>query len=605
MEGIRRSVATIVAEDERQLTERQAREQSANRRLQRILVMLGLTILALMALLTERFVRGVTHSARMEQEAQFQALVDGMPTLCWMADADGWIFWYSRGWYDYTGTTPQQMEGWGWQAVHDPETLPRVLDRWKDSIASGETFEMTFPLRGADGEYRTFLTRATPLRGPNRRVLRWYGANTDVTEAQRTREMLERMVEERTASLVREVEERRVAEEALRQSEKLQLLGQFTGGIAHDFNNVLQVVTSGVGLLRSPRLTPERRDRLLQEMERSARNAAEMVSRLLSFARRQVLTPQAFDANEHLRGMTDMLGRTLGARITVKTDLAPDLWPVLADPNQFEVAVLNLAVNARDAMPSGGTITLRTRNDAHAGMEGEVWITVEDTGTGMPPEVRARVFEPFFTTKDVGKGTGLGLPQVQGFAHQSGGDARIDSEPGGGTKVTLCLPRTPMKWEGEQAPAFPAPGADLPGPGLPGANTDAAEGKRHVLVVEDNPEVAAFAITILEGMNHAVTHAPNAPEALTRIESGEPVDAVFSDVVMPGHINGAELASILCLRHPRIAVIMATGYTDQRDRLRGLPVEVLDKPYTIEALTAAMNRALHRRPVPRKAMSVP
>lgn len=593
MDAIRQSLSVITAKEERLLTERQLRERTATRRLQLMLALLGLAVLALILALMVSFIRRATFTARQEGDARFRILADELPTLCWMANVDGWIFWYNRRWYEYTGTTQDQMEGWGWQSVHDPKILPQVLERWKDSIATGKPFEMTFPLRGADGIFRPFLTRITPLHAADGSIVRWFGTNTDVTDERRHAETLERMVEERTAALLREVEERRLAEETLRQSEKLQLIGQFTGGIAHDFNNVLQVVLAAVGLLKSPRMSHERKARVLDEMERAAQNAREMVTRLLAFARKQPLNPQPFDANERLHSMAELLRGTLGSTIEIRTDFASDLWPVLADPNQFEVALLNIAVNARDAMPLGGTLTLRTRNEAAEGTTGLVRISVEDTGTGMPSGVRARIFEPFFTTKEAGKGTGLGLSQVLGFAKQSGGDVTVDSEPGFGTTVTLCLPRA-------MGGAVPT---DASGSVVDGSqNMDSgpaiarASGKV-VLVVDDHREVAAFAATMLEGLGYAVRQASSAPEALALLDAGEQVDIVFSDVVMPGHINGAELAGILFLRYPRVGVVMATGYTDQRDRLSGIPVEVLSKPYALERPRGGFGTRFEKQPL--------
>jgi PAS domain S-box-containing protein len=418
---------------------------------------------------------------------------------------------------------------------------------------------------------------------------------TDLREYQQLKALerghseLGRLVEERTASLLRLVEQRRRDEETLRQAEKLQVIGQLTGGIAHDFNNLLQVVSSGVALLKAPTLTPERRARLLDGIEQAATNGSQLVSRLLSVGRRQALRPQSFDLNERLRGLTDLLRRTLGSQIEIKIDLAPDLWPVSADPSQFEVALLNLTVNARDAMPSGGTLSLRTHNEASGATE-QVCLTVEDTGTGMSPAVRARIFEPFFTTKEIGKGTGLGLPQVHGFAKQSGGDVRVDSEPGRGTRVTLCLPRASADPDASSA----AVSGTIISHGAESGEAIAGAAGKVILVVDDNQEAAAFAAAMLEGLGYTVRRAGNAAEALAQFDAGERVDAVFSDVVMPGEINGAELAHILCRRCPKVAVVMASGYSDKLDLLRELPVELLAKPYLLDHLAAALARALKR-----------
>jgi CheY-like chemotaxis protein len=285
--------------------------------------------------------------------------------------------------------------------------------------------------------------------------------------------------------------------------------------------------------------------------------------------------------------MAELLQGTLGAHIRVATDLAPDLWPVEADPGQLEVALVNLAANARDAMPRGGTLTLRTRNarleeDAPERPAGDyVRLAVEDTGEGMPPAVLARAFEPFFTTKAPGKGTGLGLAQVHGFAKQSGGDVEVASAPGRGTTVALLLPRA------EAAPR----GGCARGKADEGGAMRAALGKA-VLVVEDNPEVGDFAAALLEGLGYATRRAASAAEALDLLGAGERVDAVFSDVVMPGGMDGLELAALLRERHPGLAVVLATGYSEALARRRGeAPAEVLGKPYRPDDLAAALERA--------------
>jgi CheY-like chemotaxis protein len=363
----------------------------------------------------------------------------------------------------------------------------------------------------------------------------------------------------------------------------MQALGQLTGGIAHDFNNLLQVIASGVRLLGTPELSEKRRELVLGGMAQAIENGKQLVDRMLAFARRKPLRPQAFDLNARLGGMSELLRRALGSRIRVKTDFAPDLWPVVADPVQLETAVLNLAVNARDAMPRGGTLTLRTRNtplDATADRPAGAFVclVVEDTGQGMTPGVLARVFEPFFTTKPVGEGTGLGLPQVHGFAKQSGGDVHVESVPGAGTKVVIHLPRaTVVEREVGAAEDAAAPEATEPG--------------RVVLVVEDNAQVASLTATMLEELGHAARLAGSAAEAMAVLEAGEPVDAVFSDIVMPGEVDGLGLAGLLRGRFPSLAVVLTTGYSDALARGRDAAAEVLPKPYGPDELAAALARA--------------
>jgi PAS domain S-box-containing protein len=585
MNTIRDRLSAISDEEEGLLTARRARQQREELFLQITIGVFGLGMIGSFIGLTFVSIQGAADNARRESEAQFRTLADRMPTLCWMAHADGSIFWYNRGWYEYTGTTPDQMEGWGWQTVHDPAVLPQVLERWNHSIATGEDFEMIFPLKAADGTFRTFLTRITPLLREDGAVLRWFGANTDISAEQRHSQEMEQLVEVRTAALLREVEERRVAQEALRQGEKLQLVGQLTGGIAHDFNNFLQVFTSGVALLRSARLSDERKETVLDSMERRARETGELISRLLSFAHKQPIDPRSVNLNEQLTANAELLRRALGSKIEVRTDIPNDLWPVRADPSQFDMVLLNLAVNARDAMPTGGVLTLRGVNEPADGANGWIRVIVEDTGTGMSPAVLKRVFEPFFTTKKPGEGTGLGLWQVQCFVQLIGGGVTAESTVGVGTKIILRLPRA----------SSPDLGRDVP-LAISAISSEAiarASGKV-VLVVDDNPEVAAFGAAMLEGLGYTVLQAATAPEALTQLESGIHVDAVFTDVVMPGEIDGAALAAIVTERFPGVAVVVATGYSSQLDRLRKLQLELLAKPYLLEDLAAALERALGR-----------
>jgi PAS domain S-box-containing protein len=403
---------------------------------------------------------------------------------------------------------------------------------------------------------------------------------------------LEALVEARTAALLRAADEKRRAEEMARQSEKLAALGQLVGGVAHDFNNLLQVIGSGAALLRRPGLTEPRRAAVLEGMERAGDTARELTGRLLAFARQQPLSPETFSLNARLLGMSAMLRQTLGSTVRVETDLAPDLWPVHADPGQLELAVLNLAVNARDAMPEGGRLVLSTRNETLPASADHfagdyVCLDVRDTGIGMAPAVMARALEPFFTTKEPGRGTGLGLPQVFGFARQSGGDLRVDSTPGAGTTVTIVLPRAA---------------------GTPDASAATAAGTlrmpkfKAVLVVEDNVAAGEFAASLLEELGYRAHTATSATHAMDLLRAGEVVDAVFSDVVLPGGMSGNELAVAIARQFPHIAVVLATGYGGQAAATSPPPgVETLPKPYQLAELAAALERALSRVERPRLA----
>ena len=542
--------------------------------------------------------RRAAEDALRDNELQFRTLADSIPALVWMARADGWIFWYNRRWYEYTGTTAEDMAGWGWQSVHDPDTLPAVLERWRSSIATGEPFEMVFPLRGSRGDYRPFLTRVAPLRDHNGRVARWFGTNTDITDQRAAEDTLRRMndlLEQRVAA---EIAQRMSTEEALRQAQKMEAVGQLTGGIAHDFNNILHVVLGNLDALRRAaaagldRLSPADFERLVANAVRGAERAAMLTERLLAFGRRQPLNPRPIDVNRLVAGMSDLLRRTLGEKIGVETVLGGSLWRTMADANQLENALLNLAVNARDAMPEGGKLTMETANAdldrAYAAAHREVqpghyvMLAVSDTGTGMDPEVRERAFEPFFTTKGVGQGTGLGLSQVFGFVKQSGGHVKLYSEPGEGTTVKLYLPRLLG-----DAPAAEEPATER------AVATGAA--RQTILLVEDDEGVRINTAEMLGGLGYVVIAAPDGPTALQLLEDNPDTRLLLTDVGLPGGMNGRQLAEAARQRRPELRVLFATGYARNAIVHHGRldpGVELITKPFSSAGLSAKLRRVL-------------
>ena len=390
-----------------------------------------------------------------------------------------------------------------------------------------------------------------------------------------------RELSDANAELQTQMIERANAEEALRQAQKMQALGQLTGGIAHDFNNLLTVIQGSADILKRPALGEDKRLRFADAIVQTAARAAALTSQLLAFARRQPLRPKVIDLNERIEAMHDLLERTLGARFVVRTELADTLCPVEVDPTQLEVAVLNVAVNARDAMPEGGGIVIRTCDVPQGEIEGggrAVALSVTDSGSGIDPETLARVFEPFFTTKNVGKGTGLGLSQVYGFAKQSGGDVRIESELGIGTTVTMLLPCTDKPLE---------PATDVGGPAQ-------SERRGRILLVEDNDEVGAFAESMLAELGHSVVRARNGDEAMQSIDAGLPFDVMFTDVVMPG-ISGIELARLVRERRPDLPILLTTGYSEQIARTGSEDLPVVLKPYRLDHLAKALDDALASR----------
>ncbi len=382
------------------------------------------------------------------------------------------------------------------------------------------------------------------------------------------------------------------AEQALRQAQKMEAVGQLTGGIAHDFNNMLAVIMGSLDLLnRRIGDADPRAKRQLDAASEAARRAASLTQRLLAFSRQQPLKPEAINANALVAGMSDLLHHSLGSDIRLETVLAAGLWRVHADPNQLENVILNLSVNARDAMPEGGRLTIETQNAhvderyaaAHLGVAtGQyVLIAISDTGSGMTQEIIAKAFDPFFTTKDVGKGTGLGLSQVYGFVKQSGGHVKIYSEPGHGTSVKIYLPRS-------LAPAVD----DLPDADT--ADLPLGEGQEVVLVVDDEPAVRQFSVDALQELGYRVLEADGAASALRVLEAHPEIDLLFTDIVMPD-VNGRKLADAAREKRPGLRVLYTTGYTRNAVVHNGVldpGVELIGKPYSLEQLAAKVRQVL-------------
>jgi signal transduction histidine kinase len=372
------------------------------------------------------------------------------------------------------------------------------------------------------------------------------------------------------------------AERQLRQAQKIEAIGQLTGGVAHDFNNLLMVILGGLSIIDRPG-DPARRQRIADGMRQAAERGAALSRQLLAFARRQPLQAEPIDLRAQLHGMRDLLDRALRGDVHVRTDFADDLWTVLADPAELELVLLNLCVNARDAMPDGGTITITAHNapgmDERGGQADFVNLSVADTGIGMSAEILAHVFEPFFTTKEVGKGSGLGLPQVYGFVEQSGGSVRIESEIGQGTTVILTLPRT------DRAPTDIEPLVDVSQP--------QPKARGSVLLVEDDDEVASLVSDMLRELGYEVTRAASAEAALGALADAQPIDVIFSDIMMPGRMNGLDLAREARRRRPGLPVLLTSGYAGavmseaSRENIR-----VLRKPYDIQALAQTLGEVI-------------
>jgi signal transduction histidine kinase/ActR/RegA family two-component response regulator len=406
-------------------------------------------------------------------------------------------------------------------------------------------------------------------------------------EANRSLELinadLQRRVDEETAA-------RQEAQSRLFQSQKLEAIGQLTGGIAHDFNNLLTVITSSTQFLQRAD-DPARRARLVHRIEEAAWRGADLTRRLLAFGRRQPLRPDRVELAIQAVGLTELLRHTLREDIQIQMQFDNGVWPAEADVAALELALLNLVVNSRDAMPNGGQIVVTARNTAMRNGQSARWglaegdyveICVTDTGMGMPPDVLERVFEPFFTTKEPGKGTGLGLAQVYGFVKQSGGTAWVESHLGRGTSVHLLLPRSLRERGGEATQG-----------GTADVRTPHDVGPISILVVEDNEDVAAAVIEMLVQLGHEATHVGSVGAALGVISGDWPIDLVFTDVLLPGGGSGLDLARELTQRKPDVPVVLTSGYGGGvTGRLAAANLPFLRKPYRIEALKMTIEEAL-------------
>jgi signal transduction histidine kinase len=413
-------------------------------------------------------------------------------------------------------------------------------------------------------------------------------------ECRRLNEELESRVQERTAELaaanrqlLAQIEERERVETTLRQMQRLEAVGQLTSGVAHDFNNLLTVVLGNIGFLEKGLAAAQIDGKLSQRlgyMRTAAERGAKLTDQLLSFSRRQRLEPKALDLNETVAGMRDLLQSTMGGSIRIDTKLTPGLWPALVDPTQIELAVLNLAINARDAMQIGGSFTVKTANvtlgapffpeEPPAGEYVE--ICVADSGTGMSDEVRAKAFEPFFTTKEIGKGSGLGLSQVLGFAKQSGGGVRIESRPGQGTSIHIYVPRAD-------------PQAVPRGAGAPARRAEHVSAT--ILLVDDDSAVREITAAMLRDLGHVVLEAGSGGGALDLLERAPKVDLILIDFAMPG-MSGAEVARRVQAKRPALPILFITGFAD-RTALAGVSeAQIVGKPFLDDELAEKVRLAL-------------
>ena len=541
-------------------------------------------------------VRDITKQKRVESllrasEALFRTMAQAIPNHVWTATADGSVDWMNDRVYAYSGVPRGTLDGAGWTRIIHPDDLAGASQRWLQSVATGASYETEYRLRRADGQWRWHIARGVAITDESGIVARWIGTNTDIQDQKEMAVALSdinAMLEQRVAERTRQLQQ---TEEALRQSQKMEAVGQLTGGIAHDFNNLLQGIMGSLERVQY-RIAAGRHgeiDRLLKAAMEAASRAAALTHRLLAFSRRQTLDPRPTDVNRLISNMEELISRTMGPTVKVEVVGAVSLWPVTVDASQLENSLLNLCINARDAMPDGGKLTIETANkwmDDGAGRERDmppgqyISLCVTDTGTGIAPESIARIFDPFFTTKPAGSGTGLGLSMVYGFVRQSGGQVRVYSELGKGT--TMCL-------------YFPRYLGDVPDePPLDGPHVEHGFGET-ILIVDDETTVRMLVAETLQENNYRVVEAADGLAALRILESPQRIDFMVTDVGLPGGMNGRQLADAARMLRKDLKVLFITGYAENASR--GIwhlepGMEILAKPFPMTTLANKVREML-------------
>jgi len=521
-----------------------------------------------------------TSLSQLDESYRYRLLVEGMLDYAlYLLDADGYVSSWNTGAQRFKGYRAEEIIGQHFSCFYTPEDRAAgVPQQALETAARQGHFESEGWRMRKDGT--RFWTSAVidPIRNDAGVLIGFAKITRDITEKKQA------------------LDELHAAQEALHQAQKMEALGRLTGGVAHDFNNLLTVIRGSAELLRNPAATDAKRQRYLDAIVDTANRAAHLTRQLLAYARRQPLRPETFDVRQCIENMQQLFHATLGSAIQIEYQLASEACFVRADPNQLETALLNIVINARDAMSHGGSLKIGVRRvDGVPAIRHErpapgahIAIAIADSGSGIPPDVLDRVFEPFFTTKPPGRGTGLGLSQVIGFVSQSGGQVDVASTPGHGTTFTLYLPETAASGYEDLL----SPGAALAG--------QAARPRYDILVVEDNAEIGEIVTSLLNELGQSPVHAPDGSTALKILQEREGAfDLVLADIVMPD-MSGIDLAHTIRARWPAMRITLATGYSHILADFAPIGFELLNKPYSVEALRKVLDGLALERDAPRR-----
>jgi PAS domain S-box-containing protein len=518
-----------------------------------------------------------------DSEARFRLLADSAPLLMWISRPDGVREFANQAYVDFLGVSYEEALTFDLRKVLHPEDVDRIGREQVQASKSREMFVQEARYRHLDGGYRWFRSVTQSRISPTGEFIGYVGIGYDITDAKRAEGDLKRINDLLAERVEEALAERDQAEAALRRAQKLEAVGQLTGGVAHDFNNLLTIIIGALDLMQRHPDDAARRERMVEAAQAAARRGERLTQQLLAFSRRQALKPERLNVDALLKESEPLLRRAVGEAVNLSIAVSAPDAVVFVDPSQFEAAVMNLVVNARDATPPGGSIRVETfRCSVAAGQIEDLaagdylCVAVHDTGEGMNADVAARVFEPFFTTKETGRGTGLGLSQAYGFARQSGGAIAIESAPGQGATVRIYLPFAQGAVETAAGPA--AVQAARRGPAL------------KVLLVEDDLAVGDMVEAMLTDLGHAVVRAERPAEALKILRRKLPFDLMLTDVVMPGGKSGVDLAHEAVELRPGLPIILSSGYTGETlSAAAQAPWPLLLKPYSSEALAETID----------------